>query len=81
MSLEKRKRLYELAKEYGVLIIEDNPYGDLRYKGEDIPAIKSFDTDNIVIYAGSFSKTIFSRRWWFASRVRTFTPIYGRRSL
>lgn len=58
MSLEKRKAVYELAKKYGVMIIEDNPYGDLRYVGEDIPAIKSFDTEGIVIYAGSFSKTI-----------------------
>lgn len=58
MSLEKRKRLYELAKEYGVLIIEDNPYGDLRYSGEDIPCIKSFDTDGIVVYSGSFSKVV-----------------------
>ena len=58
MSLEKRKAVYELAKKYGVLILEDNPYGDLRYEGEDIPAIKSFDTDGIVIYAGSFSKVI-----------------------
>lgn len=58
MSLEKRKRLYELAKEYGVLIIEDNPYGDLRYFGEDVPSIKSFDTDGIVIYSGSFSKVV-----------------------
>lgn len=58
MSLEKRKAVYELAKKYGVLIIEDNPYGDLRYVGDDIPAIKSFDTEGIVIYAGSFSKTI-----------------------
>lgn len=58
MSLYKRKAVYELAKKYGVLIIEDNPYGDLRYVGDDIPAIKSFDTEGIVIYAGSFSKTI-----------------------
>jgi 2-aminoadipate transaminase len=58
MSLEKRKKLYELAKKYGVLILEDNPYGDLRVAGEDIPSIKSFDTDGIVIYAGSFSKVI-----------------------
>lgn len=58
MSLEKRKAVYELAKRYGVLIIEDNPYGDLRYVGDDIPAIKSFDTEGIVIYAGSFSKTM-----------------------
>ncbi len=58
MSLEKRKRVYELAKKYGVMIIEDNPYGDLRYSGESLPNIKSFDEDGIVIYAGSFSKVI-----------------------
>lgn len=58
MSLEKRKGLYELAKKYEVLILEDNPYGDLRVSGEDIPAIKSLDTDGIVIYSGSFSKIV-----------------------
>lgn len=58
MSLEKRKKVYELAKQYGVLILEDNPYGDLRYSGEYVPNIKSIDTENIVIYAGSFSKVI-----------------------
>ena len=58
MSLEKRRKVYELAKKYGVLIIEDNPYGDLRYSGESVPNIKSFDTDGIVIYAGSMSKVI-----------------------
>lgn len=56
MSLSKRKQLYALAKQYGVLILEDNPYGDLRVAGEYIPSIKSFDEDGIVIYAGSFSK-------------------------
>lgn len=56
MSLEKRKAVYELAKKYGLLILEDNPYGDLRVAGEEIPSIKSFDEDGIVIYAGSFSK-------------------------
>ncbi len=58
MSLEKRKKLYELADKYGVLIIEDNPYGDLRYSGEDVPCIKSFDKNGIVIYSGSFSKVV-----------------------
>lgn len=58
MSLEKRKKLYELAKKYSVLILEDNPYGELRYSGEAIPSIKSFDTEGIVIYAGSFSKVV-----------------------
>lgn len=58
MSLEKRKAVYELAKKYGLLILEDNPYGDLRVAGESIPSIKSFDEDGIVIYAGSFSKLL-----------------------
>ncbi len=57
-SLEKRRKIYELAKKYNVLILEDNPYGDLRYSGENVANIKSFDTDGIVIYAGSFSKVI-----------------------
>ncbi|MBQ1546623.1 MAG: PLP-dependent aminotransferase family protein [Clostridia bacterium] len=58
MSLEKRREVYRLAKKYGVLIIEDNPYGDLRFSGEFLPCIKSFDDEGIVIYSGSFSKVI-----------------------
>ncbi len=57
-SLEKRRHIYALAKQYGVMILEDNPYGDLRFAGEHIPAIKSLDEDGIVIYCGSFSKII-----------------------
>ncbi|MBR6479310.1 MAG: PLP-dependent aminotransferase family protein [Clostridia bacterium] len=58
MSLEKRKALYELASKYDILILEDNPYGDLRVAGEDLPTIKSMDTEGRVIYAGTFSKLI-----------------------
>ena len=58
MSLEKRKKAYEIARKYGIIILEDNPYGELRFAGEDIPTIKSMDTDNIVIYCGSFSKVL-----------------------
>lgn len=58
MSLEKRKRILELASEYNVLIIEDNPYGDLRFSGEDVPTLKSLDAENRVIYCGSFSKIL-----------------------
>lgn len=57
-SLEKRKAIYELAKKYGVMILEDNPYGDTRFTGENIPAIKSMDTEGLVIYSGTFSKTL-----------------------
>ena len=58
MSLEKRKALYALAKKYGVVILEDNPYGELRFKGKDIPTLKSMDEDGIVIYCGSYSKIL-----------------------
>ena len=58
MSLEKRERLYSLAKKYNAIILEDNPYGDLRVAGEKVPTIKSMDEDGIVIYAGSFSKIL-----------------------
>ncbi len=57
-SYEKRRKIYELAKTYGLIIIEDNPYGELRFSGEDIPSIKSFDTDGIVIYCSTFSKIL-----------------------
>ena len=57
-SYEKRKAIYELAKKYDVMILEDNPYGDIRFEGENIPSIKTLDTDGRVIYAGSFSKTL-----------------------
>ncbi len=57
-SFEKRKAIYELAKKYGVVILEDNPYGEVRFAGENIPSIKSMDTDGIVIYSGTFSKIL-----------------------
>ncbi len=58
MSFEKRKAVYTLAQKYNVIILEDNPYGELRFEGEDIPSIKTLDTDGRVIYCGSFSKVL-----------------------
>ncbi len=58
MSVAKRKKLLSLAEKYDFYILEDNPYGELRYSGENVPTIKSFDTEGRVIYAGSYSKTI-----------------------
>lgn len=58
LSLEKRKKMYEIAKKNGIVILEDNPYGNLRVSGSDVPSIKSMDTESIVIYAGSFSKIL-----------------------
>ncbi|MDD5921871.1 MAG: PLP-dependent aminotransferase family protein [Eubacteriales bacterium] len=58
MPLEKRKAVYDLACRYDKLIVEDDPYGYLRYAGEDVPTIKSLDKENRVIYLGTFSKTV-----------------------
>ncbi|MBQ7013523.1 MAG: PLP-dependent aminotransferase family protein [Oscillospiraceae bacterium] len=57
-TLERRKAIYALAQKYNTMILEDNPYGDLRFSGEHIPSIKTMDTDGRVIYAGSFSKVL-----------------------
>ena len=58
VPLEKRRRIYELAKKYSLPILEDNPYGELRFAGEEIPTIKSMDTEGLVIYCSSFSKVL-----------------------
>ena len=58
MSLEKRRAALELAKKYDIVILEDNPYGELRFSGEEIPTIKSMDEEGIVVYSGSYSKVL-----------------------
>lgn len=59
-TLENRKAVYELARKYDIVIIEDNPYGDLRFESENVPSYKSFDVDGRVVYCGSFSKILSS---------------------
>ncbi|MDO4744303.1 MAG: PLP-dependent aminotransferase family protein [Clostridia bacterium] len=58
ISMEKRKKILELADKYDILIYEDNPYGELRFSGEEIPTLKSMDKSGRVIYFGSFSKIL-----------------------
>lgn len=58
MSVAKRKALVKLANRYDVMIVEDGAYRDLRYSGTQLPLIKQFDTQNRVIYVGSFSKIL-----------------------
>ena len=59
MSLEKRKAVHKLAVKYQIPILEDNPYGYLRFPGNEyIPPIKSFDREGIVLYMGTFSKIV-----------------------
>ena len=57
-SLVKRKAILELAEKYDCTILEDNPYGELRFAGEDVPTIKSLDTNGRVLYCSSFSKIL-----------------------
>ncbi len=58
MSRKSRQALLELAVKYDLLILEDNPYGDLRFEGDAIPSIKSMDETGHVIYAASLSKIL-----------------------
>ncbi len=58
MSLKKREELLALANEFDVLVLEDNPYGDLRFSGDEVATLKSLDKENRVIYCGSFSKIL-----------------------
>lgn len=56
-SVERRKRLLEIAAQYDLPIVEDNPYGELRFEGEIPPSLRSLDKDGRVVFLGSFSKT------------------------
>lgn len=58
MSLERRKRLIELANKYDLIVLEDSPYRELRFSGEAVPPLKSMDTEGRVIFLGSFSKIL-----------------------
>jgi len=59
LTLERRKALAELGTKYDVIILEDDPYRDIRFEGEELPPIKCFDTSGNTVLANSFSK-IFS---------------------
>jgi 2-aminoadipate transaminase len=58
LSLERRRQLVRIAAERELLILEDNPYGLLRYEGEPLPTLRSLDGGNFVIYASTFSKIL-----------------------
>ena len=58
MSYEKRRAVMALAEKYNTVILEDNPYGELRFDGEDVPTLKSMDTNGRVLYCSSFSKIL-----------------------
>src|SRR6202165_5354961 len=81
MSLERRQRLVQLASHFGVPIVEDDPYGELRYEGHAMPTLKSLDTDGSVIYLGTFSKILapgFRLGWVLASPELMETLLHGK---
>lgn len=56
-SLERRKAFMEVVSKYEIPVLEDNPYGELRYEGETLPSLQSLDTKELVMDMGTFSKT------------------------
>jgi 2-aminoadipate transaminase len=58
LSLAKRRALLELAVEYQFTIFEDDPYADVRFRGEPLPSMLSLDRHGVVVHASSFTKTV-----------------------
>lgn len=58
LSLERRRRLVEIAREREIMLVEDNPYGLLRFEGEPLPTLYSLDGGDYVLYLGTFSKIL-----------------------
>ncbi|MGC4897038.1 PLP-dependent aminotransferase family protein [Micromonospora sp. DT31] len=58
LCLEKRRELLDLAAEYEFTIFEDDPYADIRFRGEPLPSMLSMDTRGVVVHASSFTKTV-----------------------
>ncbi|MFJ6199850.1 PLP-dependent aminotransferase family protein [Micromonospora sp. NPDC092111] len=58
LSLDKRRELLDLAAEYEFTIFEDDPYADIRFRGEALPSMLSMDTRGVVVHASSFTKTV-----------------------
>jgi len=57
-NLERRHKFMEIINKYEIPVIEDNPYGELRFEGEFMPALKSLDTKGLIVYLGTFSKIL-----------------------
>lgn len=55
-SMERRHAFMEVVNKYNLPVVEDNPYGELRYEGEILPSLKSLDTKGLVMFLGTFSK-------------------------
>ncbi len=58
LSLERRRRLVELAREHGLTVLEDDPYGRVRFDGEALPTLFELEGGEHVLYSSSFSKIV-----------------------
>jgi 2-aminoadipate transaminase len=58
MPEKNRRKMVDMASEYDFIILEDDPYGDLRYKGDPIPPLKHWDDEGRVVYTSTFSKIL-----------------------
>lgn len=77
MSIEKRKRLAKLASAYDALVIEDDPYRELRYQGQSLPPVKAFDQTGNVVMVNSFSKILSPalRCGWLLADPKIIAPL------
>lgn len=77
-TLERRKAFMEVVNKYEIPVIEDDPYGQIRFEGENIPTLKSMDTKGLVIYLGSFSKVLVPgyRVGWICTSGEIFQKYY-----
>ena len=76
MTLERRLKLVELAAKYGVFIVEDDPYGELRFEGQNVAPLVALHKEN-VLYLGTFSKTLAPgiRLGWIVAPSKTITKL------
>jgi len=77
LTLERRRRLLEVCQQAGVRILEDDPYGELRYRGDALPSIKSMDDSGLVIYLSTFSKIMAPgmRLGWVIAEPETYQQL------
>lgn len=77
-TLERRKAFMDVVNKYEIPVIEDDPYGEIRFEGNDIPSLKSMDTKGLVVYLGSFSKVLVPgyRVGWVCASDEIFQKYY-----
>ena len=82
LSVDRRRRLAELAARHDFIVLEDGTYEALRYEGAEVPSVQSFDTHGRVLKIGSFSKTVAPalRIGWIAGAADALTALAGVRT-